>query len=184
MNRNSSSNSVRFTTRQPGAMLGPLLQRYFCDHLISQRQLSLQTVAAYRDALKLVLQFVERTTGKPCDNLTIFDIDAPQVLGFLADLEKSRGNLARSRNARLAAIRSFFRHAASTDPLLLPVAQRVLAIPSKRFDRPAIGHLTRTQMQLILQSPDPSTVSGARDQVLLLLMYNTGTASRRSQDCG
>jgi site-specific recombinase XerD len=155
-------------------MLGPLLQRYFCDYLINQRQLSLQTIAAYRDAFKLLLRFVEQAADKPCDNLTIDDIDAPQVLEFLTDLEKRRGNLARSRNARLAAIRSFFRYAASTDPLILHVAQRVLAIPSKRFDRPTIGHLTRAQMQLILQAPNPSTAPGARDQVLLLLMYNTG----------
>jgi site-specific recombinase XerD len=155
-------------------MLGPLLQRYFCDHLINQRQLSSQTIAAYRDAFKLLLRFVERAANKPCDNLTINDIDATQVLEFLTDLEKCRGNLTRSRNARLAAIRSFFRYAASTDPLILPVAQRVLAIPCKRFDRPTIGHLTRAQMQLILQAPNSSTTSGARDQALLLLMYNTG----------
>ena len=174
MNRSSSSRSSGPTKRQRGAMLGPLLQRYFCDYLINQRQLSLQTIAAYRDAFKLLLRFVEQAADKPCDNLTIDDIDAPQVLEFLTDLEKRRGNLARSRNARLAAIRSFFRYAASTDPLILHVAQRVLAIPSKRFDRPTIGHLTRAQMQLILQAPNPSTAPGARDQVLLLLMYNTG----------
>lgn len=174
MNRVSTSRSSGSAKRQCGAMLGPLLQRYFCDYLINQRQLSLQTIAAYRDAFKLLLRFVEKAANKPCDNLTIDDIDAPQVLKFLSDLEKHRGNLARSRNARLAAIRSFFRFAASTDPLNLPVAQRVLAIPGKRFDRPTIGHLTRAQMQLILQAPNPSTVPGARDQVLLLLMYNTG----------
>lgn len=174
MNCNSSSRSIRSACPQPAAMLGPLLQRYFCDYLIGQRQISPQTVAAYRDAFKLLLQFIGRTTGKPCDDLAIADIDAPLVLAFLAELEKRRGNLPRSRNARLAAIRSFFRYAAATDPLILPIAQRVLAIPGKRFDRPVIGHLTRTQMQLILQTPDPSTVSGARDQVLLLLMYNTG----------
>jgi site-specific recombinase XerD len=174
MNRTSSSCSSGSAKKPRGAILGPILQRYFCDYLINQRQFSPQTIAAYRDAFKLLLRFVERAANKPCDNLTIDDIDAPVVLEFLADLEKRRGNLARSRNARLAAIRSFFRYAASTDPLILPVAQRVLAVPSKRFDRPTIGHLTRVQMQLILQTPNPSTASGARDQVLLLLMYNTG----------
>lgn len=174
MNPNSSSQTSGSTKKQRGPMLGPLLQRYFCDYLINQRQLSLQTIAAYRDAFKLFLQFVEKAADKPCDNLTIDDVDAPQVLAFLTDLEKRRGNLARSRNARLVAIRSFFRYAASTDPLNLTIAQRVLAIPGKRFDRPTIGHLTRAQMQLILKVPNPSTASGARDQILFLLMYNTG----------
>ena len=155
-------------------LLGPLVQKYFCEHLINQRQLSLQTVAAYRDAFKLLLRSVERGSGRPCDGLSIGDIDAPQVLAFLDELERGRGNLARSRNARLAAIRSFFRYVASQDPLLLPIAQRVLAIPSKRFERPMIAHLSREQMQAILRAPDTSTRAGRRDQLLLLLMYNTG----------
>jgi site-specific recombinase XerD len=102
------------------------------------------------------------------------DIDAPRVLEFLANLETSRGNCTRSRNFRLATIRSFLRHAVSDDPLLLPIAQRVLAIPSKQFDRAVVGHLTREQMQAILDAPDAVTHTGQRDRLLLLLMYNTG----------
>jgi site-specific recombinase XerD len=95
-------------------------------------------------------------------------------LAFLDDLERRRGNTARSRNARRAAIRSFVRYAAAADPQLLPVAQRVLAIPAKRFERASVSYLTREQMQAILDSPDVATFSGQRDRVLLMLLYNTG----------
>jgi site-specific recombinase XerD len=102
------------------------------------------------------------------------DLDAPQVLTFLDDLERHRGNTARTRNARLVAIRSFLRYAAADDPLLLPVAQRVLAIPAKRFERASVGYLTREQIQAVIDSADASTFSGQRDRVLLMLLYNTG----------
>jgi site-specific recombinase XerD len=95
-------------------------------------------------------------------------------LTFLDDLERQRGNTARTRNARLVAIRSFFRYTAADDPLLLPVAQRVLAIPAKRFERASVGYLAREQIQAIIDSPDATTFSGQRDRVLLMLLYNTG----------
>ena len=155
-------------------MLGPALQRYFCEYLINQRQLSLRTVAAYRDTFRLLLAFFERRRRRQPDDLRIRDLDASCILSFLDDLERHRGNCARSRNLRLVTIRSFVRYATASDPLLLPVAQRVLAIPTKRFDRGAIGHLTREQMQLLLDAPDVSTKAGLRDRVLLMLMYNTG----------
>ena len=100
----------------------------------------------------------------------------------LDDLERRRGNTARTRNARLAAIRSFLRHAGAADPLLLPVAQRVLAIPAKRFERASVGYLTREQIQAIVDSPDAATFSGQRDCVLLMLLYNTG--ARVSETAG
>ena len=106
--------------------------------------------------------------------MCVDDLDASRVLAFLDDLERGRGNKARTRNNRLAAIRSFIRHAASANPLLLPLAQRVLAIPAKRFERAYVGYLTREQMQAILDAPDVSTFTGQRDRVLLMLLYNTG----------
>jgi len=122
-------------------LLGPPLQRYFCDYLINQRQLSPRTVAAYRDTFKLLLEFFERRRGSKPDSLRLKDVDADSVLAFLDDLERTRRNCARSRNARLAAIRSFVRFAVASNPPLLPVAQRVLAIPSKRFERGIVKHL-------------------------------------------
>ena len=122
----------------------------------------------------LFLRFLQEQHDVQPDSLCIHDFDVPRVLGFLEDLEKSRGNCARSRNARLAAIRSFLRHAVAADPLLLPVAQGVLNIPMKRFDRVSVRHLTREQMQAILDAPDSTTTTGQRDRLLLMLLYNTG----------
>jgi site-specific recombinase XerD len=105
---------------------------------------------------------------------TVHDLDAPLVLDFLDHLETRRGNSARTRNARLAAIHSFMRYAAVRDPASLPITARVLAIPAKRFDRPALGYLSREQIAAILAAPDRSTWSGHRDAVLLATAYNTG----------
>jgi integrase/recombinase XerD len=159
------------TTRM---LLGPLLQTYFCSYLISQRDLSPRTIRSYRDTFRLFLRFLQRQHRIQPDAVCVDDLDAPRVLAFLKDLEKSRDNCPRSRNARLAAIRSFFRHVAATNPLLLSLAQRVLAIPMKRFDRNAVSHLTREQMQAVLDAPEATTFAGQRDRLLLLLLYNTG----------
>ena len=161
----------RIASRIP---LGPALHRYFCEYLIGQRDLSPRTIASYRDTFRLLLGFLEHRYRIKPDNVCIEDIDAPQVLKFLDDLECRRGNTARTRNNRRAAIRSFLRHATAGDPLLLPLAQRVLAIPPKRFERASVGYLTTEQMQAILDSPDVLTESGQRDRLLLMLLYNTG----------
>lgn len=158
----------------PQVPLGPMLQRYFCEYLVSQRDLSQNTIASYRDTFRLLLEFLKRRYRTNPDTVNVEDLDAPRILAFLEDLERQRGNTARSRNARRAAVRSFLRYAASAEPQLLPVAQRVLAIPAKRFERASISYLTREQMQAILDSPDEATFSGQRDGVLLTLMYNTG----------
>ena len=161
--------------RRCGAsLLGPALQRYFCRYLIDQRQLSPRTIAAYRDTFKLLLAFVQRSDRRQPDGLAVQDLDARRVLRFLDDLERTRHNQVRSRNARVAAIRSFMRYAAACDPLLLPVAQQVLAIPAKRFERGSVGHLTRPQVQALLDAPDATTRAGRRDRVLLTILYNTG----------
>jgi len=163
----------RKTPATPKIPLGPVLQRYFCEYLVSQRDLSPQTIGSYRDTFRLLLAFLERRYRIKPDRVCVDDLDAPQVLMFLDDLERWRGNTARTRNNRRAAIRSFLRFAAA-NPVLLPVAQRVLAIPAKRFERASVGYLTREQIQAILDSPDVTTFSGQRDRVLLMLLYNTG----------
>jgi site-specific recombinase XerD len=151
-----------------------LVQDFFLRRLIAQRGASARTVEAYRDAFELLLGFVENRTGKPPSALALADLDAPLVLDFLDHLETRRGNSARTRNARLAAIHSFMRYAAVRDPASLPITARVLAIPAKRFDRPALGYLSREQIAAILAAPDRSTWSGHRDAVLLATAYNTG----------
>src|SRR5439155_271404 len=110
----------------------------------------------------------------PASALTLADFDAPQILGFLDHLEGERHNGARTRNARLAALRSFLRYAALRDPTALLAIQRTLAIPTKRFDRPLLGFLSREEVEAILAAPDRSTWSGHRDHVLLVTLYNTG----------
>lgn len=162
--------------------LGPILQRYFCEYLVSQRDLSQNTIASYRDTFRLLLEFLKRKYRIQPDQVCVEDLDAPHVLTFLDDLERRRGNTVRSRNARRAAIRCFIRYAAAAEPQLLPVAQRVLAIPTKRFERASVGYLTLEQMQVILDAPDSTAFSGRRDQILLLLLYNTG--ARASEIAG
>jgi site-specific recombinase XerD len=151
-----------------------LLQDFFLQRLITQRGASKQTVMSYRDAFELLLRFAEQRTGRPSTALTLKDLDAPFILDFLDDLEQVRGNCPRTRNARLTAIRSFMRYAGTRDPAALPVVQRVLAIPTKRFDRPVLGFLSRDEVHALLDAPDRSTWSGHRDTVRLATLYNSG----------
>lgn len=151
-----------------------LLQEFFCQHLLNQRNVSSRTIASYRDTFRLLLQYVEERRNKRPVDVTLGDLDAPCILAFLNYLEKERRNCVRSRNARLAAIRSFFRYTAAKDPASLPTIQRVLAIPMKRFERPLLGFLSAQEIEAILEAPNASSFSGRRDRVLFALMYNTG----------
>jgi site-specific recombinase XerD len=151
-----------------------LVQDFFLRRLIDQRGASARTVESYRDAFQLLFEFIEQHIGQQPSALELADLDAPLVLDFLDYLETERGNSTRTRNARLAAIHSFMRYAQLRDPAALPIAQRVLAIPAKRFDHPVLGYLTREQVAAILAAPDRSTRSGHRDAVMLATLYNTG----------
>jgi integrase/recombinase XerD len=151
-----------------------LVRDFFRDRLVGQQNVSPHTVAAYRDAFRLLLAFLRGRRRRAPDQLSLDDLDATTVLAFLDDLEKTRGNTVRTRNARLAAVRAFVGYAAARDPTALPVTQRVLAIPQKRFDRPLLGHLTRAEVEAVLAAPDPAAWSGRRDRALFTLMYNTG----------
>jgi len=151
-----------------------LLQDYFCQRLIAQRDASPATVASYRDTFRLLLGYARDRIRKKPTELALADIDAPFVLGFLAHLERDRRNCARTRNARFAAIRSFLQFAALKCPASLPSIQRVLAIPMKRFDRRVLGFLTREEVTAIIDAPDCTTWTGRRDHVMLATFYNTG----------
>ncbi len=144
------------------------------DYLIEQRNVSPRTVASYRDTFRLLLNFAEKHVGKPPHKLRLADFNVGLILDFLNHLEVMRHNAIRSRNARLAAVRSFAHYAALQEPSALPVLQRVLAIPMKRFDRPMVGFLSREEMQCILAAPDVDSWCGQRDQVMLATLYNTG----------
>lgn len=151
-----------------------LLQNFFYQRLIEQRNSSNDTVAAYRDTFKLLLSYLKEKQKISPDTVALDDLNPKNILGFLKYLEQDRHNKIRSRNARLAAIRSFLKYAAYQVPTLLPMVQKVLAIPMKCFQRPLPKYLTLKQVQAILDAPDASTWSGKRDRVLLATLYNTG----------
>jgi site-specific recombinase XerD len=156
------------------AEFAALLQRFFADRLLQQQAVSPRTVAAYRDALRLMLVYAEHRLGKPPAKLTLGDFDAQLILDFLAHLEAERHNTVRSRNARLAAVRAFARYVAVQCPPALLLVQQILAIPMKRFDKPLLGFLSREEARSVLGAPDTGTWCGRRDRVLLKLLYNTG----------
>jgi len=154
--------------------LAPTLQGFFTDRLARQRHASPETVAAYRDALRLLVRFASQQVHTQPSQLDITDLDANLIAGFLDHLELERGNTVRTRNARLAAVHSLFRYAALRHPEHAEVIQRVLAIPPKRFDRALISFLSRQEIAVLLASPDRSTWTGRRDYALLLLAIQTG----------
>ena len=154
--------------------LAPTLQAFFTDRLIRQRQASPNTIAAYRDAFKLLLAFVAQHSGKPPSQLDVADLDAETIPAFLDHLERDRGNSVSTRNARLAAIRSMFRFAALRHPEHAAVIARVLAIPPKRFERALIDYLTDPEIDALLAAPDPATWTGRRDHALIALAIQTG----------
>jgi site-specific recombinase XerD len=151
-----------------------LVQRFFTEHLTHHRAVSPRTVAAYGDTFRLFLQFAERHTGKSPTNLKLVDLNAKLVLDFLDHLEHDRENGVRTRNARLAALRSFLKYAAHHDLSTIGVIEQALAVPMKRFDRPMLGFLTRQEMQALLDAPDTATWAGQRDHALFAMLYNTG----------
>jgi site-specific recombinase XerD len=156
------------------ALIAPHVQAFFAQHLCQHKRVSPQTMASYRDTFRLLLTFVKETTGKEPSALQVADLDAPLVLQFLDHLEHQRGNAVRSRNTRLAAIRSFVRFLALRAPESLEIVMRVLAIPVKRADKKLIGYLTREEVEALLAAPDRSHRSGRRDHALLLTLYNSG----------
>jgi len=151
-----------------------LLQNYFYKRLIEQRNYTRDTVSTYRYTFKLLLEYLRDKHKISPDAVALKDLNSKNILGFLNYLEQDRHNGANSRNNRLAAIRSFLKYTAYQVPTSLPMIQKVLAIPMKRFQRTLPKYLNREQMQAIMDAPDASTWSGKRDRVLFATLYNTG----------
>ena len=151
-----------------------LLQRFFADRLCVQMEASRHTVKSYRDTFRLLIRYVGGRIGKAPTKLDVADIDADMVADFLSHVETSRGNSVRSRNARLAAIRSFFRFVAMTEPAWLHHCQRVLAMPNKRQVKGTVTFLDTEEIAALLGAPDRTTWVGRRDHALLLLALQTG----------
>ena len=156
------------------ASFAPLLERYFTQRLMQQRQASPHTISSYRDTFRQFLRFVQQRLHKPPAKLGFEEIDTPLIVAFLDDLEKRQGVSVRSRNLRLTAIHSFFRYAAFEAPAQSAQIQRVLAIPSKRFTRTLVPFLLRPEVDALLAAPDPSSWSGRRDHAFLLVAVQTG----------
>lgn len=155
-------------------LLAPTLEAFFTDRLIRQRGASPNTIAAYRDAFRLLLGFVYQQTGTRPDRLGFDDLDAARIGAFLHHLETDRGNSVRTRNARLAAVHSMFKFAALRHPEHAALIQRVLAIPHKRADQKLIRFLTPDEVDALLAAPDRSNWLGRRDHVLLVTAIQTG----------
>jgi site-specific recombinase XerD len=154
--------------------LAPVLQAFFTDRLIAQRQVSGHTVAAYRDAFRLLLAFAQSRTGTAPSDLRLDDLDAALIGAFLEHLRNDRHNGARTRNARLAAIHSLFRYAALRHPEHAALIQRVLAIPPARSVKTEVSFLTCGEAEALLAAPDRSRWVGRRDHALLAVAIQTG----------
>ena len=152
----------------------PLLQMFFTDYLMNQRDASPNTVASYRDSFCLLLRFARECLGKAPTDLYLDEIDATLIGAFLDHLEHDRGSGPRTRNSRLSAIRSFFRYLSFRVPERAGLIQRVLAIPQKRCDKDLVGFLTRPEYEALLSAPDRDTWIGRRDHAILLLAIQTG----------
>ncbi len=154
--------------------LAPLLEAFFLERLMRQRRVSEHTVAAYRDTFRVLLRFTQRRLGKAPFELLLDELDAGVITAFLDHLETERHNSVRTRNARLAAIRSFFRYVALSEPAHSAAIQRVLAIPQKRFERHLVCFLSRCEREALLDAPDQRTWLGRRDYALMRLATETG----------
>jgi site-specific recombinase XerD len=154
--------------------LAPSLASFLREHLPRERNASPHTVASYAHAFSLLLRYAANRLGRRPTELTIEDLDPDLILGFLSHVEQERGNTARSRNARFAAIRSFFRYLEYKLPACLELALRVRSLPMKKIDKALIDYLTRDEMNALLAAPDPTTVAGLRDRAMLHLTYAAG----------
>lgn len=154
--------------------LAPFVTAFFVRHLPAERNASPHTTAAYRDTLKLLLRFAADQTQRPAAALHVEEVTPDLILQFLTQLESTRRNSIRTRNARLAAIHSFFRYVFDSERALASLCQRVLTIPVKKAPRPVLGYLSDAELAHLLGQIDRSTATGERDYLLLALLYDTG----------
>jgi integrase/recombinase XerD len=155
-------------------LLAALLESYFRRRLTKQRNATPATVASYRDALRMLILFAATRLRKQPAALSLEDLDRDLVLAFLDELEEKRKNSVTTRNARLAAIRSFFHHVAANDPTSFGIAQRILTIPVKRVHVEVTNHLTKAEVDALIAAPDQAMPRGRRDRAFLLFLARTG----------
>ena len=158
------------------------IRNFFDQHMLSQRGLSPNTILAYRDTIKLFLEFASRHLKKSCTELVIEDLTAKLVCSFMLHLELSRKNSVPTRNARLAAIHSFFQYLATTDPRHIAHAQSILRVPFKRQAHRVPEYLEKDEILKIFSEIDTRKSAGLRDDALLRLLYNTGMRAQELVD--
>lgn len=163
-------------------LIAPLIQAFFQDFLVAQRGLSSHTIAAYRDCIKLFLNFAAGRLAKPVDKLTVEDFQDKLVVAFLDNLETSRGNSTRTRNARLAALHALFRYIAGQQPEAMARCQQICALPTKRTTHNTIEYLEDHEMRAVLNSVAQSSRNALRDYALWLFLYNTGARAQEVVD--
>ena len=164
---------MRETSTPKPPSFAALVQQFFTEYLVAQRAVSPRTVACYRDALLLFLDFASHRLGKAPTTIQLADLQPDLILAFLDHLEQDRQNSVRSRNLRLTALRAFLKFAGRRDVASLHDVERALAVPMKRFERPMLDYLTRAEMVAVLGEPGESW-SSRRDHLLLAMLYNTG----------
>ena len=164
---------MRNATAPKPLSFAALVQQFFTEYLVAQRAVSPRTVACYRDALMLFLDFASRKLGKPPTAMRLRDIQPDLILAFLDHLEHGRNIAVLSRNMRLTALRAFLKFAGRRDVASLHDVERALAVPMKRCERPMLGFLTREEMEAVLGQPGASW-SSQRDHLLFAMLYNTG----------
>ena len=162
--------------------LPTLLRGFFETYLAGQRDVSPNTIFAYRDSIKLLLRFAARRVGRQVIRLRVDDLGSDTVLAFLAYLEAERKNCVATRNCRLIAVHRFFAYVADVDPQHAELCRRVLDIPVKKTVSSTMTYLDRDEMKALLAVPRPSHRHGMRDSALLTLLYNTG--ARASEAVG
>jgi site-specific recombinase XerD len=150
------------------------LKHFVAEHLTQARGYSLHTVHSYRDALCSLLRYLQEKHGVVPNRVTVAELSAEHIMGFLNELQRSRKNSDATRNQRLAAIRAFAMYLQQKEPTLTGDLVSLLAIPSKKTTRKVLCFLTRDEMEAVLEAPDADTWSGKRDRALFVAMYNTG----------
>jgi len=154
--------------------LSALVQKFFTEKLYTQMEASPHTITSYRDTFRLLLKFAGEKMGKAPTKLNVNDLGAEMIGLFLDDIENARKNTARSRNTRLAAIRSFFRFVAIHEPAYMLHCQKILSMPAKRYIKRNVEFLNTEEMQALLNAPDCSTWIGRRDHAILAIALQTG----------
>ncbi len=163
-------------------LIAPLIQAFFLDFLVAQRGLSPNTISAYRDCIKLFLNFAVGRLEKPVDKLTVEDFQDKLIVAFLDDLERSRGNSTRTRNVRLAALHSLFRYVAGQQPEAMARCQQICTVPVKRTSHKTIEYLENNEIRAVMKSIDQTSGNALRDYALLLFLYNTGARAQEAVD--